>query len=60
MFESRVCVLPGVFGLAEIVIIGRLMVIMRGSVVSSGRQKVGLTLRTLRCLCHLSYSFSER
>ena len=50
MFESRVCVLPGVFGLAEIAMIGRLMVMMHGGVVASGRQnqKVSLTRRTLR------------
>jgi hypothetical protein len=48
MFESRGGVLLGVFGLAEIVMIGRLMVMMRGSVVASGRQQVMLTRRMLR------------
>jgi len=42
--------------LAEIVMMGRLMVMMRGSVVVSGRLMVMLTRRMLQYLCHLHYS----
>jgi hypothetical protein len=53
MFESRGCVLLRLFVLAEIVMMGRLEVMMCGSVVVSGRLKVMLTRWMLRCLCHL-------
>jgi hypothetical protein len=56
MFESRSCVLLRLFVLAEFVMMGRLMVMMCGSVVVSGRLMVMLTRRMLRCLCHLRYS----
>lgn len=36
MFVCRGCLLLGVFVLAEIVMMGRLMVMMRGGVVMSG------------------------
>jgi hypothetical protein len=52
MFESRRCVILRLFVLADIVMMGRLVVMMRGSVVVSGRQMVMLTRRMLRCLCH--------
>jgi len=48
MFVSRSCVLLGVFVFAEIVMVGRLMVMMRGGVVVSGRLMVMLTRRMLR------------
>jgi len=48
MFVSRGCVLLRVFVLAEIVMMGRLMVMMRGGVVVSGRLMVMLTRRMLR------------
>jgi hypothetical protein len=53
MFVSRSGVLLRLFVLAEIVMMGRLMVMMRGSVVVSGCPMVMLTRRMLRCLCHL-------
>jgi hypothetical protein len=56
MFESRSCVLLRLFVLAEIVMMGRLMVMMRGGVVVSGRMVVMLTRWMLWCLCHLRYS----
>ena len=56
MFEGRSCVLLRLFVLAEIVMMGRLMVMMRGSVVVSGRLMVMLTRRMLQYLCHLHYS----
>jgi hypothetical protein len=56
MLESRSCVILRLLELAEIVMMGRLVVVMRGSVVVSGRQMVMLTRRLLRCLCHLRYS----
>ncbi|MDR3533945.1 MAG: hypothetical protein P4L90_25695 [Rhodopila sp.] len=43
MFKGRGCVFLGVVVLAEIVVMGRLMVMMRGSVVVSGRLMVMLT-----------------
>src|ERR1700730_5016510 len=57
MFMSRGRVLLRVVVLAEFVMMGRLMVVMSGSVVVSGRLMVMLTRRMLRCLCHLWYSF---
>lgn len=48
MFVGRSCVLLGVFVFAEIVMVGRLMVMMRGGVVVSGRLMVMLTRRMLR------------
>ena len=56
MFESRGRVLLCLFVFADFVMMGRLMVMMRCSVVVSGRLKVMLTGRMLRCLCHLRYS----
>jgi hypothetical protein len=56
MFESRSCVLLRLFVLAEIVMMSRLMVMMRGGVVVSGRLVVMLTRRMLRCLWHLRSS----
>jgi hypothetical protein len=56
MFESRSCVLLRLLVLAVFVMMGRLMVMMRGSVVVSGRLMVMLMRRMLRCLCHLPYS----
>ena len=53
MCESRGCVLLGVFVLAEIVMMRRLMVMMCGGVVVSGRLMVMLASRMLRWLCHL-------
>jgi hypothetical protein len=48
MLVSRGSVLLGVFVLAEIVMMGRLMVMMRGGVMVSGRLVVRLTRRMLR------------
>ena len=48
MFVSRGCVLLGVFVLAEIVMMRRLMVMMCGGVVVSGRLMVMLASRMLR------------
>ena len=56
MVESRSCVLLRLLVLAEFVMMGRLMVMMRGGVVVSGRLMVMLTRRMLRCLCHLRSS----
>jgi len=56
MFVSRSGVFLRLFVLAEIVMMGRLMVMMRGGVVVSGRLVVMLTRRMLRCLRHLRYS----
>jgi len=47
MFESRDCVLLGVVVLAEIVMVGRLMVMMRSGVMVSGRLVVMLARRML-------------
>jgi hypothetical protein len=47
MFVSRGCVLLGVVVLAEIVMVGRLMVMMRGGVMVSGRLVVMLARRVL-------------
>ena len=48
MFVSRSCMFLGVFVLADIVKVGRLVVIMRGGVMVSGRLVVMLTCRMLR------------
>jgi hypothetical protein len=48
MFVSRGCVLLGVFVLAEIVMMRRLMVMMCSGVVVSGRLMVMLASRMLR------------
>ena len=54
MFESRSCVILRLFVLAEIVMMGRLMVMVRGSVVVSGRLMVMLTRWMLHYLCHFT------
>ena len=54
MFVSRGCVLLRVVVLAEIVMMGRLMVMMRGGVVVSGRLMVMLTRWMLHYLCHFT------
>ena len=56
MFESRGGVLLRLFVLTEFVMMGRLMVMMCGSVVVSGRLMVMLTCRMFRCLCHVRFS----
>jgi hypothetical protein len=48
MVESRGCVRLRLFVLAEFVMMGRLMVMMRGGVVVSGGVVVMLTRRMLR------------
>jgi hypothetical protein len=48
MFISCRCVLLRVVVLAEIVVMGRLMVMMRGGMVMSGRLMVMLARRMLR------------
>jgi hypothetical protein len=48
MFMSRGCVLLGIFVLALIVMMGRLMVMMRGGLMVSGRLVVMLTRRMFR------------
>ena len=48
MFVSRGCMLLGVFVPADIVKIGRLGVVMRGSVMVPGRLEVMLARRMLR------------
>jgi len=47
MFESRSCVLLRFFVFTEFVMMGRLMVMMRGGVVVSGRLVVMLARRML-------------
>jgi hypothetical protein len=48
MFVSRGCVFLRLFVLAKIVVMGRLMMMMRGGVMVSGRQVMMLTRRMLR------------
>jgi hypothetical protein len=48
MAESRSCVFLRLFVLAEFVMMGRLMVMMRGGVVVSGSAVVMFTRRMLR------------
>jgi hypothetical protein len=57
MFLSRGCVLLGVVMLAEIVMMGRLMMMMGGGVMVSGRLVMRLTCQMLRWLCHFLVSF---
>jgi hypothetical protein len=52
MFVSRVGMLFRVFVLAEVVMMGGLMMMMRGSVMISGGLMMMLTGRMLRGLCH--------
>ena len=52
MLVSRGCMLLGVFVLTDIVMMRRLVVMMRGGVMVSGRLVVMLTRRMLRRLCH--------
>ena len=52
MFVSRVGVLLPLFVLAEIVMMGGLMMMMCGCVVMSRRLMMMLTGRMLRGLCH--------
>ena len=47
MFESRGCMLLGFVVVADIVMMGRLMVMMRGGVMVSGRLVVMLARRML-------------
>jgi hypothetical protein len=54
MFDGRSGVLLRLFVLAEIVMMGRLMVMVRGSVVVSGRLMVMLTRWMLHYLCHFT------
>ena len=54
MFESGSCVLFRLLVLADIVMMSRLMVMMRSSVVVSGRLMVMLTRWML--VCHFRYS----
>jgi hypothetical protein len=56
MLESRGCMFLRLFVLSDIVMMGRLMVMMRGSVVVSGCPMVMLTRRMLHYLCHLPSS----
>ena len=55
MFEGRSCVLLCLFVLAEIVIVGRVMVMMRGGVVVSRCAVVMLTRGMFR-LCHFTFT----
>ena len=59
MFDGRSCMLLRLFVLAEIVMMGRLMVMVRGSVVVSGRLMVMLTRRMLRCPAPDGYVFAK-
>ena len=52
MFVSRFGVLLRVFVLADVMVMGGLMMMMRGSVVMSGSLMMMLTGRMLRGLCH--------
>ena len=58
MFESRVCVRLRLFVMADLVKIGRLVVMVRGGVVVSGRLIVMLSRQLL--LWHLRNSSRER
>jgi len=53
MFGRRGRVFFRLFVLPNIMMIGRLVMMMRGGVMVSGRRMVVLTRRMLRCLCHL-------
>jgi hypothetical protein len=52
MFVSRFGVLLRVFVLADVMVMGGLMMMMRGSVVMSGSLMMMLTGQMLRGLCH--------
>jgi hypothetical protein len=52
MFVSRFGVLLRLFVLAKIMMMGGLMMMMRGRVVTSGGLMMMLTGRMLRGLCH--------
>jgi hypothetical protein len=54
MFVSRFGVLLRVFVLADVMVMGGLMMRMRGSVVMSGGLMMMLTGRMLRGLCHVA------
>ncbi len=56
MFVSRGDVILGLLMLAKSVVMGRLMMMMRGRVVVSGRLKLVLNRRMFRGLCHLQGS----
>jgi len=60
MFVSGGCVLLRLFVLAMIVVMGRLMMMMCGGVMVSGRLVVVLTRWMLRCLCHYGVPPRER
>ena len=51
-------VLFGLFVLANRVMVRRLMVMMRGGMVVTGRRVMMLMRRMSRCLCHFDTSFS--
>ena len=53
VFQSRCCVLLGLFVLTERVMMLRLMVVMRGGMVVTGRPVMMLTRWMFRSLCHL-------
>jgi hypothetical protein len=55
MLMRRSCMLLGAFVLADIVKMGRLMVMMCRGVMVSGRLVMMLTRWMLRRLCHLQY-----
>ncbi len=56
MFVSRSRVFLCLFVFAELVVMGRLKVMMRGGMVVSGGFEVMLTRRMFWCLCHLQCS----
>ena len=56
MLQSRRGVLLGLLMLADSMVMGRLIMMMRGRVMVSGRLKVVLSRWMLRCLCHLQRS----
>jgi hypothetical protein len=53
MFVSRSCVLLGLFVLAERMVMLGLNMVVRGSMVMTGRREMMLTRRMFWCLCHL-------
>ena len=54
MFDSRSCVPLRLIVLAEFVMMGRLMVMMRGGMMVCRRLLVMVNRRVLWCLCHLA------
>jgi len=56
MFDSRSRVFLCLFVFADVVVMGRLKVMMRGGMVVSGGFEVMLTRWMFGCLCHLRYS----